>query len=164
MIWTIALTILAQIMSDCSFSRSFTTYCLVAMILLFGSVLEVIEKLRPLQENWLIVYQILLKMLKIYNNNARNSTTFFNYIRNIAIEDDKTMVLHDITSLYTNIPIIHTVNILKDYVNNDDDPFAWKRLYIQTNFLLLILIFMNKLIALIGRRNIFNYSKNVYAG
>ena len=67
-------------------------------------------------------------MLKIYNNNARNSTTFFNYIRNIAIEDDKAMVLHDITSLYTNIPIIHTVNILKDYVNNDDDPFAWKRM------------------------------------
>ena len=41
------ITILTQIMPDCSFSRSVTTYCLVAMILLFGSVLEVIEKLRP---------------------------------------------------------------------------------------------------------------------
>ena len=26
----------------------------------------------------------------------------------------------DITSLYTNIPIIDTLNIIKDYVNNDD--------------------------------------------
>ena len=30
------------------------------------------------------------------------------------------MVLFDVTSLYTNIPIIDTLNIIKDYVNNDD--------------------------------------------
>ena len=30
------------------------------------------------------------------------------------------MVLFDVTSLYMNIPIIDTWNIIKDYVNNDD--------------------------------------------
>ena len=30
------------------------------------------------------------------------------------------MVSFDVTSLYTNIPIIDTLNIIKDYVNNDD--------------------------------------------
>ena len=49
-----------------------------------------------------------------------NSTTFSNYIRNVPIEDDEIMALFDVTSLYTNIPIIDTLNIIKDYVNNDD--------------------------------------------
>ena len=40
---------LAQIMSASSFSRSFTASSIVAMISLLGSVLEVIEKLRPFQ-------------------------------------------------------------------------------------------------------------------
>ena len=30
------------------------------------------------------------------------------------------MVSFDVTSLYMNIPIIDTLNIIKDYVNNDD--------------------------------------------
>ena len=42
-------------------------------------------------------------ILKVYvkdeNNNAKNSTTFFNYIRNVPIEDDEIMVLFDVTSL-----------------------------------------------------------------
>ena len=59
-------------------------------------------------------------ILKDENNNAKNSTTFSNYIRNVAIEDDEIMVSFDVTSLYTNIPIIDTLNIIKDYVNNDD--------------------------------------------
>ena len=63
-------------------------------------------------------------ILKAYardeNNNAKNSTTFFNYIRNVPIEDDEIMVSFDVTSLYTNIPIIDTLNIIKDYFNNDD--------------------------------------------
>ena len=45
---------------------------------------------------------------------------FSNYIRNIPIEDDKIMVSFDVTSLYTNISIIDTLNIIKVYVNNDD--------------------------------------------
>ena len=48
------------------------------------------------------------------------STKFFNYIRNVPIEDDEIMVLFDDISLYTNIPIIYMLNIIKDYVNNDD--------------------------------------------
>ena len=64
------------------------------------------------------------KILKAYvkdeNNNSQNSATFSNYIRNAPIEDDAIMVSFDVTSLYTNIPIIDTLNIIKDYVNNDD--------------------------------------------
>ena len=51
---------------------------------------------------------------------TRNSNTFPNYIRNVPIEDDEIMVSFDVTSLYTNILIIYTLNIIKDYVNNDD--------------------------------------------
>ena len=63
-------------------------------------------------------------ILKAYvedeDNNGKNFTTFSNYIRNVPIEDDEIMVSFDVTSLYTNIPIIDTLNIIKDYVNNDD--------------------------------------------
>ena len=55
-------------------------------------------------------------ILKDENNNARNSTTFFSYIRNVSIEDDE---YHLTTSSYI-IPIIDTLNIIKGYVNNDD--------------------------------------------
>ena len=30
------------------------------------------------------------------------------------------LVSFDVTSLYTKFPIIYTISILKDYVNNDD--------------------------------------------
>ena len=56
-------------------------------------------------------------MLKKIKENAKNSTMISNYIRNVYV---KIMVLFDITSLYTNIPIIDMLNIIKDYVNNDD--------------------------------------------
>ena len=61
-------------------------------------------------------------MLKAYvkgeNNNVKNSTTSSNYIKNVSIEEDEIMVSFDITSLYTNIPIVDTLNIIMDYVNN----------------------------------------------
>ena len=58
-------------------------------------------------------------------NNANNFSTFSNYIINIPIEDDEIMVSLDVTPLFVNsssgkIPIIDTLNIIKDYVNNDD--------------------------------------------
>ena len=62
------------------------------------------------------------------------TTTFSNYIRNVPIEDDEIMVLFDVTSLYTNIPIIDTLNIIKDYVNNDDQ-FTRKTVIPQDKFL-----------------------------
>ena len=45
---------------------------------------------------------------------------FFNYIRNVRIEYDEIMVSFDVFSLYKNIPIIDMVNIIKYYVNKDD--------------------------------------------
>ena len=47
------------------------------------------------------------------------------------------MVSFDITSLYTNIPIIDTLNIIKDYVNNDDQ-FTRKTAIPQDKFLDLV--------------------------
>ena len=66
------------------------------------------------------IANIIKAYIKDENNNAKNFTTFSNYIRNVPIEDDEIMVSFDVTSLYTNIPIIDTLNIIKDYVNNDD--------------------------------------------
>ena len=71
------------------------------------------------------IANILKAYVKDENNNAKNSSTFSNYIRNAPIEDDKIMVSFDVTSLFVNsssgnIPIIDTLNIMKDYVNNDD--------------------------------------------
>ena len=63
---------------------------------------------------------MLILDVKDENNNAKKSTTFSNYIRNVSIEDIEIMVSFDVTSLYTNIPIIDTLNTIKDYVNNDD--------------------------------------------
>ena len=62
---------------------------------------------------------MLILNVKDENNNAKKSTTFFNYIRNVSIEDIEIMVSFDVTSWYTNIPIIDTLNTIKDYVNND---------------------------------------------
>ena len=66
------------------------------------------------------IANILKACVKYENNNAQNSTTFSNYIRNASIEGDEILVSFDVTSLYTNIPIIDTLNIIKDYFNNDD--------------------------------------------
>ena len=57
------------------------------------------------------------------------------------------MVSFDITSLYTNIPIIDTLNIIKDYVHSDDQ-FARKTAIPQDKFLDLV-SFINKLMALL---------------
>ena len=61
-----------------------------------------------------------LKDEKMKNNNPKNFITFSNYIRNVPIEDDEIMVSVDVISLYTNIPITDTLNIFKDYVNNEN--------------------------------------------
>ena len=47
------------------------------------------------------------------------------------------MVSFDVTSLYTNIPIIDTLNTIKDYVNNDDQ-FTRKTAIPQDKLLYLI--------------------------
>ena len=71
------------------------------------------------------------------NNNAKDSTTFSNFIRNVAIEDDETMVSLGITSFYMTIPIIDMLTIIKDYVNNDDQ-FSRKTATPQDKFLDLV--------------------------
>ena len=80
-------------------------------------------------------------ILKAYvqdeNDNAKNYTKFSNYIRNVSIEDDEIMVSFGVTSLYSNISIIDTLNVIKDYVNNDDQ-FTRKTAIPQDKFLDLV--------------------------
>ena len=61
-------------------------------------------------------------ILKAYvkdENNAKSSTTFSNYIRNVPIEHDNIMVSFNITFLYANFPITGTLTIIEDDINND---------------------------------------------
>ena len=61
---------------------------------------------------------------------------FSNYIRNVLIEYDEIMVSFEVTSLYRNVPIIDTLNIMKEYVN--DDKFFKKTAIPQDKFLELV--------------------------
>ena len=83
------------------------------------------------------IANILKAYVKHENNNAKNSTTFSNYIRNVPIEADEIMVSFDVTFLCTNIPIIGALNIIKDYVHRDDQ-FARKTAIPQDKFLDLV--------------------------
>ena len=83
------------------------------------------------------IANILKTYVKHKNNNAKNSTVFSNYIRNVPIEDDEIMVSFDVTSLYTNIPVIDTLNIIKDYAHSDDQ-FSRKMAIPQDKFLDLV--------------------------
>ena len=78
------------------------------------------------------IANILKTCVKDENSKAQNSNTFPDYIRNVPIEDDEIMVSFDVTSLYMNIPIIDTLNIIKDYVNHDQ--FTRKTAIPQDNF------------------------------
>ena len=75
--------------------------------------------------------------VKNEKNNAKNSTTFSNYIRNVSIENDKIMVSFHVPFLYTNIIIIDTLNIIKEYVNNYNQ-FTRKTAIPQDKFLGLV--------------------------
>ena len=72
-------------------------------------------------------------------NNAMNSTKFSNYIRNLPIEDDKTMVSLDNTFLYANILITDTLNMKIMLIMKINS--LGKRLYLKTSFLTLSIWF-----------------------
>ena len=58
------------------------------------------------------------------------------------------MVSFDVTSFYTNIPIIDTLIIIKDYVNNDDQ-FTRKTVIPQDKFLDLVHLILATLATLL---------------
>ena len=55
----------------------------------------------------------------------------------VLIEHDEIMISFDVTFLYTNIAIIDTLNIIKNYVTNDDS-FTRKTVISQDKFLDLV--------------------------
>ena len=80
------------------------------------------------------IANILKGNVKDENNDGNNSTTFFNYIKNVPIEENEIVVLFNVTSLYTNIPIFDTLSKIKDYANNNDQ-FARETAITQGKFL-----------------------------
>ena len=72
------------------------------------------------------------KYVKDENNNAKNSITFSDYIRNVPTEDEKIMVSFDVTSLYTNFPILDTLNISRIMLIMMINLLG-KRLYLKTS-------------------------------
>ena len=84
----------------------------------------------PLYNHNKYIDNILNAYVKVKTNNSKNSATLSKCIKNIPIEDDEIMVSFDVTSLYTNITMVDSLNIIKDYVNKDDQ-FARKRALIN---------------------------------
>ena len=87
----------------------------------------------PLYNRNKYIANILKPYVKDENNNARKSTKFSNYIKNFPIEADEIMVSFYVTSLFTNILIIDTLNI---YLLIKMISFLGKRLYLKTSFLI----------------------------
>ena len=85
-------------------------------------------------QSYKYIANIFTTYVKDQNNNAKNSTTFSNYIWNVPIEDEKIMASFDVTFLHKNIPIIDSLNLTKNYVNNDDQ-FTRKTAITQDKFL-----------------------------
>ena len=90
------------------------------------------------------IANILKAYVKHEDNNAKNSVTFSNYIENVSIEDGEIMISFGVTSLYTNIPVIHTLNIIKDYVTNDGN-LSGILLYLKKSFLIQLILFQQPL-------------------
>ena len=65
------------------------------------------------------ITNILKAYVKDEKNDAKNSTTFFNYIRNISIEEDEIMVSFDVSSAYTSISLTDALIQIKHYANDD---------------------------------------------
>ena len=86
-----------------------------------------------------VLTKYIANILKTYvkDENKLSSAAFSNYVRNVSIEDDEKMVLFDVTSFCMNSPIIDTLNIIKNYVNNDDQ-FTRKTAISQDKFLDLV--------------------------
>ena len=68
------------------------------------------------------------------------------------------MVSFDVTSSYTNIPRINTLNITKDYVHNDDQ-FTRKMTIYQDKFLDLI----NLVLTTTGTLSILSFTNKIMA-
>lgn len=78
-------------------------------------------------------------ILKTYtsSDHCKNSKEFSEYIRNIRIEDDEVMVSFDVTSLYTNVPISDTLNIINNLINADQQ-FSTKTKIPPVDFMQLV--------------------------
>ena len=64
---------------------------------------------------------ILSKYITKEGRHSENSKQFSEYVRDQSIEDDEMLVSFDVTSLYTNVPIKDTLEIIKNLLENDAD-------------------------------------------
>ena len=79
------------------------------------------------------ITNILKAYFKDENNKAKNFIFFSNWIKNLPIENEEIMVSIDVTCWHLNISIADTLNLIKDYVN-DDNQFTRKTAIPQHKF------------------------------
>ena len=82
------------------------------------------------------ITKYIANILKAYvkdENNVVKNFSFSDYIRNVPIEDNKLMVPFEATNLYTIICLVDNWNIIKDYVNSNNQ-FIRKSLYLKTSW------------------------------
>ena len=72
-------------------------------------------------------------MLKM-KTTTPNILSHFPTTSEMHIEDDEIVVSSEVTSLYTNFPVTDALNLIEDYVNNDD-PSISKTVILQDKFL-----------------------------
>ena len=65
------------------------------------------------------IADILKQYLDKEGRHSENSKVFSQYVRTLMVEEDEVLVSFDVTSLYTNVPITATLEIIKDSLLND---------------------------------------------
>ena len=80
--------------------------------------------------------------MKDKNNNSKASNTFYDYIRKNIIEDDEIKVTFDVTFLYLDIPLVITLNVIKNYIKNNDKTLDWKTFSITSIIFIKTLSFL----------------------
>ena len=67
------------------------------------------------------IANILTTYVSREGRHSENSKIFSEYVRKLKVKDDEILVLFDVTSLYTNVPIKETLVIIKTLMENDAD-------------------------------------------
>ena len=106
------------------------------------SLFQVVVRLNKSNLNKYIACTLKL-MLKDENDTVKKFTMFSNYIENVPVEVDEIMLSSD-----TNISIVDTLNIFKNYVNNVISLIEKHLIFQQPPSTRLILRFTKKLVLL----------------
>ena len=74
-----------------------------------------------------------------FSRKSETKYSFSNYVRSVPLEDDEIMISFDVASLYANIAITDTLDIIKDCIDNDEK-FTSKTAIPQDKLLELVIL------------------------